>query len=100
MVSTKDLCSRKIFQVFVVGNNINWSCRAFKVMSPDMESFKNGKEFFVVGVVVQFGRGESMEVESNQMYFIGVVGDGENGTKCIVGGVSLNNDRMIRDPMS
>jgi hypothetical protein len=100
LATTKNLCSCEVFQVLVIGDHIDRSCGAFKIVSPDTEGFKNGKEFFVVGVVVQFGRGEGTGVESDRMYFIGVVGDGENGTESIVGGVSLNNDRTIRDPMS
>ena len=99
LATTKDLCSCEVFQVLVIGDHIDRSCRAFKVVSPDTESFKDCKEFFVVGVVVQFGRGEGTGVESDRMYFIGFVRDGENGTESIVGGVSLNNDRTIRNPM-
>ena len=100
LATTKDLCSCKVFQILVISDHIDRSCGAFKIVLPDMEGFKNSKEFFVMGVVVQFWRGEGTGVESDRMYFIRVIGDGENGTECIVGGVSLNNDRTIRDPMS
>ena len=37
---------------------------------------------------------------SHGVDFTGVCFNGEDGTKCIVRGVSLDSDRSIRDPMS
>ena len=42
----------KVFQVFVVGDNINRSRRALKVVAPDAECFEDSQEFLIMGVVV------------------------------------------------
>jgi len=38
----------------VIGDHINQKSRAFEVMSPLFESFKNHEELFVVDVIVEF----------------------------------------------
>ena len=40
---SKDFGGTKVFQVFVVGHNVNQSGRAFEIVSPDVESVKNGQ---------------------------------------------------------
>ena len=38
-------------------------------------------------------------VESDRMDFAGVSLNGKDSTKCIVGGISLHDNRSIRNPM-
>jgi hypothetical protein len=52
-------CSTKIFQVFVVCDNINRNFSAFKVVSPSLERLIDCHEFFVMCVIVEFGVRES-----------------------------------------
>jgi hypothetical protein len=52
-------CSGKIFQVFVICDNINQNFSAFKVVSPSLEHFIDCHEFFVMCVIVKLGVRES-----------------------------------------
>jgi hypothetical protein len=52
-------CSTKIFQVFVVCDNINWNFSAFKVVSLSLERLIDCHEFLVMCVIVEFGVRES-----------------------------------------
>ena len=79
----QNFSGREILKVLVIHNNINGSSRAFQVVSPDMESFKNGQEFFVMGVIVEFGRAEGMGMECNGMNFTRIGLDGKDSTKGI-----------------
>ena len=48
-------CRGEVFEVLVVCKNEDWSSRAFKVVSPLMEGFKNCLEFFIMSVIILFG---------------------------------------------
>ena len=50
----KDFGCGKVFQVRMIHDHINWSTRTFEVVSPDMEGLKYCKQFFVVGVIIEF----------------------------------------------
>ena len=54
MTTGEDFCSGEGFKVLVISYNVNWRGRAFKEVSPDTESVKNGQKFFIVSVVIQF----------------------------------------------
>lgn len=76
----------------MVGHNIKRERSSFKVVPPCFESLENSKKLFVMHIVIELRTGEGPTVECNGMD-ITVVGDnGENCTKCIVGGISLNNE--------
>jgi len=57
----------KVLQVPVIDDHIDRRSRAFKVMSPSFESFKNREELFVMDVIVEFQRGKGPGVECNGM---------------------------------
>ena len=59
------LGSRKILKVFIIYNNINGIDQTFQIVLSNLESFKDGKQFLVICVIVQLYYGESMEVESH-----------------------------------
>jgi len=46
------LGSRKILKVLMIRNNINGVGQTFQIVPPNLESFKDGKQFLVVYVVV------------------------------------------------
>jgi len=46
------LGSRKILKVLMICNNINGIGRTFQIVLPNLESFKDGKQFLVMCVVV------------------------------------------------
>ena len=86
--------------IYVICNDVDRSTKAFKKVSPDAEGFKDCQQFFVVSVVVELRGSKSPGVISHRVDFTGVCFNGEDVTKGVVRGVSLNNDRSIRDPMS
>ena len=54
LATREDFCSGTVFKVLVISYNVNWRSRAFKEVSPDTESIKNGQKLFIVSVVIQF----------------------------------------------
>ena len=47
------LGNRKILKVFIICNNINGIGWTFQIVLPNLESFKDGKQFLVIYVIVQ-----------------------------------------------
>ncbi|KIK85508.1 hypothetical protein PAXRUDRAFT_152700, partial [Paxillus rubicundulus Ve08.2h10] len=69
------------------------------VLAPGAKCFVDGKEFFVMGVIVEFRSGEGLGVEHDWAEFVIRAADGKDASNGIVGGVSLNNDRGVRHPV-
>ena len=46
------LGSRKILKVFMIHNNIDGIGQTFQIVLPNLESFKDGKQFLVIYVIV------------------------------------------------
>ncbi|KIK79549.1 hypothetical protein PAXRUDRAFT_161063, partial [Paxillus rubicundulus Ve08.2h10] len=86
----QDFGGGKVFEVFVVCDD---------VMAPGVECFMDGKEFLVMGVIVELQSGEGLGVEHDWAEFIIQAVDGKISND-IVGGVGLNDDRGTRNPMS
>jgi len=61
----QDLGSKKILKVFIIYNNINGISWTFQVVLPNLESFKDSKQFLVMHVVVQLCCGESAGVKGH-----------------------------------
>ena len=80
-------------------NHNNWSTGTFKVVSPDIEGLKNCKQFFVMGVVIEFQSTEGARVESHRVDFTGISLDGEDCTQSIVRSIGLNDDRFVGGPV-
>jgi len=66
-------------QVPMVGDNIDWGAGSFKVVSPTFEGIIDGREFFVVNVVVGFGVLKRLGVERNRVV---VAVQGSDGQYC------------------
>jgi len=64
------LGSRKILKVLMIHNNVNGIGWTFQIVLPNLESFKDGKQFLVMCVVVQLCCSESVRVKGNWMNFI------------------------------
>ena len=92
--SGKDLGCGEVLKVLMIHDHIDRSTRTFEVVSPDMESIEDHQQFFLVSVIVEFWRTESAGMEGHGVDYTGIGLDGEDGTKGIVQGVSLNNDRI------
>ena len=69
-------------------------------MSPNLEDFKDGKQFLVICVVVQLCRSKSARVKGNWMNFIIFINNREDCSESIVRGISFHNELSIRNPMS
>jgi len=57
------LGSRKILKVLMIYNNVDGIGHTFQIMSPNLESFEDGKQFLVMYVVIQLCH--SVRVKSN-----------------------------------
>ena len=65
----------------MVCHHVNWSQRSLEVVVPYLKGFENGKQFFVMDIVVEFGGRKGAGVESNGVDFIVHWGyHGENGS--------------------
>ena len=95
----KDLGCGKVFQVLMILDHINWSTGTFEEVSPDMESLKDCKQFFVMGVIIEFWGTEGAGMESHGVDFTRVSLDGKDGTQSIIRGIGFYNDRFIGDPV-
>jgi len=94
------LGSRKILKVLIIHNNIDGIGWTFQIVLPNLESFKGGKQFLVMCIIVQLCRSESVRVKGNWMNFIIFVNNGEDCSESIVRGISFHNELSIRNPMS
>jgi len=78
------LGSRKILKIFMVYNNIDGIGWTFQIVLPNLESFKDGKQFLVMCVIVQLCCSESARVKGNWVNFIIFVNNGEDCSESIV----------------
>jgi len=67
------LGSRKILKVLMIYNNINGIGQIIQILLPNLESFKDGKQFLVMYVVIQLYCIKSTRVKSKQMNFIIII---------------------------
>jgi len=94
------LGSRKILKVFMIRNNVDGIGRTFQIVLPNLESFKDGKQFLVICIVVQLRHSESMRVKGNWINFIIFVNNGEDCSESIVQGISFHDELNIGNPIS
>jgi len=94
------LGSRKILKVFMIHNNVDGIGQTFQVVSPNFESFKDGKQFLIMHVVVQLCYSESVGVKGHQMNFIFFITNRKNCSESIVQNISFHNELSIGNPMS
>ena len=59
LAPSKYFSRREVFQIFVVGDNVNGEVRAFEIVPPLGEGVEDGQELFIVSVVVEFRASES-----------------------------------------
>ena len=80
----QNLGSKKILKVFIIHNNVDGIGWTFQVVLPNLESFKDSKQFLVIYIIVQLYHSESAEVKSHQMNFIFFVNNGKDCSESIV----------------
>jgi len=78
------LGSRKILKVFIIHNNVDRIDWTFQIVSPNLEGFKDGKQFLVMCVIIQLHHSKSAGVKSNWMNFIIFINNGEDCSESIV----------------
>jgi len=78
------LSSRKILKVLMIYNNIDGIDWTFQIVLPNLESFKDSKQFLVMCVIVQLCYSKSVRVKGNWVNFIIFVNNGEDCSKSIV----------------
>jgi len=78
------LGSRKILKVFIIHNNVDRIGWIFQIVSPNLEGFKDGKQFLVMCVIIQLHHSKSAGVKSNWMNFIIFINNGEDCSESIV----------------
>jgi len=78
------LGSRKILKVLMIHNNIDGIGQTFQIVPPNLESFKDGKQFLVMCVLVQLCHSKSVRVKGNWVNFIIFINNRENCSKSIV----------------
>ena len=83
----------------MICDHVDQSTGTFKEVLPDMESLKDCKQFFVMGVIIEFQGTEGAGMESHGVDFTGIGLDGEDGTQSIIGGIGFYDDRFIGDPV-
>jgi len=64
------LGSRKILKVLMIHNNVDGIGQTFQIVLSNLESFKDGEQFLIICVIVQFCYSKSARVKGNWMNFI------------------------------
>ena len=72
------LGSRKILKVLMIYNNVDGIGWTFQILLPNLEDFKDGKQFLVMCIIVQLHCSESARVKGNWMNFIIFVNNRKN----------------------
>jgi len=78
------LGSRKILKVLIICNNIDGIGWTFQIVSPNLEGFKDGKQFLIMCVIIQLRCSKSAGVKGNWMNFIIFVNNGEDCSESVV----------------
>ena len=78
------LGSRKILKILMICNNIDGIGWTFQIVPPNLEGFKDGKQFLIMCVVIQLRYSESARVKGNWMNFIIFVNNREDCSENIV----------------
>ena len=81
----------------MVRDNVYGRGRALKVVAPVPECFEDGKQFFIVGVIVQLRGSQSPGVVHDQMNLSVSASDRQDTSDSVVGGISFHDDRGIRN---
>ena len=96
---SQEFGSCKVFQVLVVGDDVNWSCEAFKIVAPGPKSLVDSEELLVMGVIVELQSRQSPGIVGDRPDLLIRTMNGENASDGIVGDICLHNDWSIQNPM-
>ena len=54
LTASEDLSSRKVGEIFIVGDDVYQKVWTLQVVSPNLECLKDCEEFFIVNIIVEF----------------------------------------------
>ena len=83
----------------MVSDNLNQSCRAFKIMVPGPKSLVDSKELLVMSVIVELQSRQSLKIVDNRPNLLIRTMNRENASNGIVRGICLHNNWSIWNPM-
>ena len=75
---SQELGGCKVLQVLVVGDDVNRSCGAFKIVAPGPKSLVDSEELLVMGVVVELQSGQSPGIVGDRPDLLVRTTNGEN----------------------
>ena len=84
----------------MIRNNVDGIGQIFQIVLPNLEGFKDGKQFLVIYVIVQLHHSKSMRVKGNWMNFIIFVNNREDCSQSIVQDISFHNKLSIGNLIS
>ena len=84
----------------MIHNNIDGIGQTFQIVLPNLEGFKDGKQFLVMCVIVQLCCSKSTRVKSNWVNFIIFINNREDCSESIVRSISFHDELSIGNPMS
>ena len=84
----------------MVSDNIHQSGRTFQIVTPGAESLVDGEELLIMGIVVEFRRGQSPRAECNWTDLTILTMDGDDTGYGVVRGIGFHNNGMVQQPMS
>ena len=96
---SQELGGCKVFQVLVVSDDVNWNCRAFKMVVPGPKSLVDSEELLVMGVIVELWSGQSPGIVGDRPDLLVRITNGENASNGIVRGICLYDDWSVWNPM-
>ena len=98
--SSQEFGGCKILQVFVVDDDVNWSCRAFKIMVPGPKGLMDSEELLVMSVIIELQSRQGLEIVDDRPNLLVRTTNGENASDGIAKGVCLHDDWSVQNPMS
>jgi len=84
----------------MICNNVNGIGQTFQIVSPNLESFKDSKQFLIMCIIIQLHHSESAGVKSNWMIFIIFINNEEDCSKSIAQSISFHDELSIRNLIS
>ena len=83
----------------MVCNDINWSCKALKIVVPGPKNLVDSEELLVMGVIVELWSGQSPGIIDDRSSLLVRTTNGENASNGIVGGICLYDDQSVWNSM-
>ena len=81
----------------MVHDDVNRGGGAFEVVAPVLECLEDGKEFLIVGIIVQLWSSQGPQVVGNWTNLSISASDRQDASDGIVGGISFHDDRGIQN---